>query len=58
MNNWDIYEAGITSLGMTYLLALFNNSIPTTLDIFMLLFFGWMFLGGGVVFIIEGGIDK
>ena len=55
MNNWDYYESGITSLGLTYLLVLFNNPIPVILDILMLLFFGWMFLSGGVIFVVEGG---
>lgn len=54
MNNWDIYEKGLISTGAMYLFALFLAPDPIRLDLYMLLFFGWLFAVGAIVFLIEG----
>ena len=55
MTNWDIYEKGLISIGAMYLFDLVLAPDPIMLDLYMILFFGWLLGVGSIVFIIEGG---
>ena len=55
MNNWDFYQSGLNLLAGLYLSTLFLNPVLVLLNIWMILFFGWVLGAGVVVFSLEGG---